>query len=104
MAAELIGYPVALKSADIALHKTDIGGVRLNIGSPDELKEAFRAIKGDCFLVQRMVEIGHEVFIGGKDDTEFGPVILLGWVEYLLRHLGMLCSGLHQSRIERQAI
>ena len=78
-AAELIGYPVAVKTADRSVvHKTDVGGVRLNIGSPDELEEAFRAIKGDCFLIQKMVEAGHEVFIGGKYDPGFGPVILFG--------------------------
>jgi len=78
-AAELIGYPVGVKIADSnVVHKTDVGGVRLNIGNPDELKEAFRAIKGDCFLIQKMVEAGHEIFIGGKYDPEFGPVILFG--------------------------
>lgn len=78
-AAGLIGYPVALKTADSnVVHKTEVGGVRLNIGNPDELKEALQGIKGDCFLVQKMVDTGHEVFIGGKHDPEFGPVILFG--------------------------
>jgi acyl-CoA synthetase (NDP forming) len=78
-AAELIGYPVALKTADSkVIHKTELGGVRLNIGDRHELKEALQGIPGDRFLVQRMVGAGHEVFIGGKDDPEFGPVILFG--------------------------
>jgi acyl-CoA synthetase (NDP forming) len=78
-AAELIGYPVALKIADSnVLHKTEVGGVRLHIGNPDELQEAFRAIRADCFLIQKMVEPGHEVFIGGKHDPAFGSVILFG--------------------------
>lgn len=78
-AAELIGYPVALKTADSSVvHKTELGGVRLNIGDHHELKEALQGIPGDCFLVQRMVGAGHEVFIGGKYDPEFGPVILFG--------------------------
>ncbi len=78
-AAGLIGYPVVLKTADSGVvHKTEVRGVRLNIGNPDELKEALQGIKGDCFLVQKMVEGGHEVFIGGKYDPEFGPVILFG--------------------------
>jgi len=78
-AAELIGYPVALKTADSSVvHKTELGGVRLNIGDYHELKEALEGIPGDRFLVQRMVGPGHEVFIGGKYDPEFGPVILFG--------------------------
>jgi len=78
-AAALIDYPVALKIADSdVVHKTDVGGVRLNIETPDELKRAFQDLKGDCFLIQKMVNMGHEVFIGGKHDPEFGPVILFG--------------------------
>jgi acyl-CoA synthetase (NDP forming) len=78
-AAELMGYPVALKTADSSVtHKTEIGGVRLNIGDTHELEEALNSIPGHRFLVQRMVGHGHEVFIGGKYDPEFGPVILFG--------------------------
>jgi len=78
-AAELIGYPVALKTADSSvIHKTELGGVRLNIGDSHELKEALQGIPGDRFLVQRMAGPGHEVFIGGKYDPEFGPVIIFG--------------------------
>jgi len=78
-AAGLIGYPVALKTADSdVVHKTEAGGVMLNIGNHDELNEALQGIKGDSFLVQKMVDDGHEVFIGGKHDPEFGPVILFG--------------------------
>jgi len=77
--AKIIGYPVALKTADSrVVHKTELGGVRLNIGDHHELKEAFQGIPGDRFLVQRMAGAGHEVFIGGKYDPEFGPVILFG--------------------------
>jgi acyl-CoA synthetase (NDP forming) len=78
-AAGLIGYPVALKTADTnVVHKTEVGGVRLNIGTPEELKGAVQDIGGDRFLIQKMVDTGNEVFIGGKRDTEFGPVILFG--------------------------
>jgi acyl-CoA synthetase (NDP forming) len=74
-----IGYPVALKTADPdEVHKTEVGGVRLNIGNPDELKDALQGITGGCFLVQKMADAGHEVFIGGKHDQEFGPAILFG--------------------------
>jgi acyl-CoA synthetase (NDP forming) len=78
-AAEAIGYPVVVKTADADItHKTEAGGVRLNIGNPDELRETFRTIKGNAFLVQKMCEADHEVFIGGKHDPEFGPVIFFG--------------------------
>ena len=78
-AGQLIGYPVALKIADHnVVHKTEVGGVRLNIGNSDELKKALRGITGGSFLIQKMVEAGHEVFIGGKHDPEFGPVIIFG--------------------------
>jgi acetate---CoA ligase (ADP-forming) len=78
-AAELIGYPVAVKTAEgNIIHKTDLGGVRLNIKNSSELSEALLNIGGNRFLVQRMTKAGHEVFIGGKYDQEFGPVILFG--------------------------
>jgi acyl-CoA synthetase (NDP forming) len=78
-AAELIGYPVALKTADSnVVHKTELGGVRLNIGDHHELKKALQGIEGHRFLVQKMVGAGHEVYIGAKYDPEFGPVILFG--------------------------
>lgn len=78
-AASAIGYPVALKTAEPdVVHKTEAGGVRLNIGTPDELKREFHTLKADRVLIQKMVDDGHEVFIGGKHDPEFGPVILFG--------------------------
>lgn len=77
--AERVGWPVALKvSSPPVLHKTDAGGVRLGLGSAGELAEAFRSMKGEEFLVQKMVPPGREVIIGGKRDPEFGPVVLFG--------------------------
>ncbi len=85
-----IGYPVALKlfSPDI-LHKSDVGGVVLNISSDQELAQnyyelRFRAkkffpealIKG--ILVQEMVKKGREVIIGVNKDPQFGPLIMFG--------------------------
>jgi len=89
MAAERIGYPVVLKTAspDI-IHKTEVGGVRLNIDTPDELKDAFHEIKRNSeleggvsdekLLVQKMVPGGQEIILGGKRDLEFGPVVMFG--------------------------
>jgi 3-hydroxypropionyl-CoA synthetase (ADP-forming) len=88
--AGAIGYPVALKmvSSDI-MHKTDVGGVELDVGSDDEVRRACRRIREsvasrapharvDGIRVEEMVSRGIEVIIGLKDDAQFGPVIMFG--------------------------
>lgn len=89
-AAEEMGYPVVLKvaSPDI-LHKTDVGGVRLNLRSPADVRDAFdlivyrasRYVPGariwGC-LVQKMVPPGREVLIGMSRDPQFGPLVAFG--------------------------
>jgi len=77
--------PVTLKviSPEIS-HKSDVGGVILNIGHPSEAEEAFEKIKklsrGDLsdVLIQKMVLDGKEVILGAKRDPSFGPVLLFG--------------------------
>ncbi len=91
-AAEGLGGPVALKilSPDIA-HKSDIGGVRLNLRgaaavrtAAEEMLETIRAAEPDAriegFSVQRMARIAdaHELIVGIADDIVFGPVLLFG--------------------------
>ncbi|NNG03441.1 MAG: GNAT family N-acetyltransferase, partial [Inquilinus sp.] len=91
-AAAAIGGPVALKilSPDIT-HKTDIGGVRLDLKSPDavrraagEMLETVRHLRPDAaiegFTVQQMAETdkAHELIAGIADDPVFGPVLLIG--------------------------
>ncbi len=89
--ASQTGYPVALKilSPEIS-HKTDVGGVRLDINSETELRGAFEDImkqvkehKPDAHIqgvtVQQMVKKkGIEIILGAKTDSLFGPVILFG--------------------------
>ena len=88
--ASEIGFPVALKivSSDI-LHKTDVGGVALNVESPDAVRQTFERIvtsvreahpQADIqgVEVQEMVTGGAEVIIGLLDDQQFGPVIMFG--------------------------
>lgn len=87
--AKEIGYPVALKiqSPDIT-HKTDVGGVALNISSGDEVRRICSYMfstaktgqdkKIEGILVQEMLEPGHEIIIGMKRDRVFGPVIMFG--------------------------
>lgn len=91
-AAQEIGYPVALKilSPDIS-HKSDVGGVALDVGSADELRtEAalmlarVQRLQPDArsagFTVQAMVRRprAHELIVGVATDASFGPVILFG--------------------------
>ena len=90
--AEEIGFPIALKilSPDIS-HKSDVGGVALNLESPGELRTAAEAMLKRCsglrpgaklagFTVQQMVRRGnaHELIAGVATDPVFGPVILFG--------------------------
>lgn len=88
--AKVIGYPVVLKilSEDI-MHKTDIGGVVLNVCNDIEVKVAYKkimgktksyqsAVKSNRILVQKMLPKGLEVIIGVKNDPQFGPVVMLG--------------------------
>lgn len=90
-AANAIGYPVAIKivSPDI-LHKTDFGGVRINISDDAKLKEAFAGIlesvknkKPDAevwgMMIQKMApEGGLETILGMKRDPHFGPLLMFG--------------------------
>jgi acetate---CoA ligase (ADP-forming) subunit beta len=85
-----IGLPLALKivSPQI-LHKTDVGGVVLNINSEDSLRGAYeqmiakiRRNKPDAklvgVLVQKMMPQSTEVIIGGIRDSQFGPAVMFG--------------------------
>ncbi len=88
--AKTIGFPVVAKvvSADI-LHKSDIGGVVLNINSPAEVKTAFNAITArvrklktrptiEGILIAQQVKADLELVVGASLDAEMGPVVLFG--------------------------
>ncbi|MGS5085042.1 bifunctional acetate--CoA ligase family protein/GNAT family N-acetyltransferase [Hydrogenophaga sp. A37] len=91
-AADALGYPVVVKILSHAIsHKSDVGGVRLNIGNASELREVctsmlarVRELRPDAdvqgFTVQPMVRLkhAHELIIGASVDGIFGPVILFG--------------------------
>jgi acyl-CoA synthetase (NDP forming) len=78
-----IRFPVALKvcSPNI-LHKTDVGGVRLNIQNIQELKNAFKEFRKkfptDNLLVDQMEEKGAEIIVGLVQDPTFGLSIMCG--------------------------
>ena len=90
-AAEALGYPVAMKAQAAALgHKSDAGGVILNLKSADEVREAFTqmfqnvanydaSIALDGVLVEKMGTMGVEMIVGAKNDPEWGPVVLAGF-------------------------
>ena len=88
--ARSIGYPVVMKiaSPDI-LHKSDIGGVRVNVRDDDQVRDTFDILvyRAQRFmpdaqiwgvLVQEMVSKGHEVIIGVNRDPQFGPLLMFG--------------------------
>jgi len=81
-------FPVVVKvmSPDI-LHKSDAGGVRINLRTPEEVIEAVRAMmrqpmiaaaRIDGFLVEEMAPPGQEMVIGGLRDPQFGPLVMVG--------------------------
>lgn len=85
-----IGYPVVFKivSPDI-IHKSDVGGVIINIKSDEEAKNAYKKIMENVkkhnpnarivgILVQEMAPAGLEVIIGGIKDPQFGHAIMFG--------------------------
>lgn len=86
-AADLLGLPVALKvlAADLT-HKSDAGGVVLNLARPDEVEEAAGQMLARwnrqgipaALMVQRMAGPGVEVILGGRQDRTFGPVVIFG--------------------------
>jgi len=90
MHAEEIGYPVVMKvvSPDI-MHKTDIGGVELNLTNPEMVRIAFEEIMRKSWKAQplakiygitvdKMVPRGREMIIGMSRDPQFGPMIMFG--------------------------
>ncbi len=96
IANELL-YPVVFKAQSAQLaHKTDAGGVVLNIKSDDELRVAFNkmmtniestGIKLDGILIEGMANLGAEIVIGARRDEQWGVVVLVGlggiWIEVL---------------------
>jgi len=88
--ADGLGYPVVLKIVSPQItHKSDVGGVALNLNSTAEVREAYDRIVAsakqhepsatiDGAAVQRMERQGIEVIIGMTKDPQFGPVLMFG--------------------------
>jgi acyl-CoA synthetase (NDP forming) len=80
MAAGELGFPVAAKAVGIA-HKTEAGGVRLNLGNGDEVSAAVAEMShlSDSFLIEKMIEgVVAELIVGVVRDDQFGPYLLVG--------------------------
>jgi acetyltransferase len=89
--AEELGFPVVVKLLSQTItHKTEVGGVKLNLTSVDSVRAAFREVRAavhqngspDDFqgvTVQPMVRLdGYELILGSSVDSQFGPVLLFG--------------------------
>ena len=90
LAASRLGYPVVLKiESPQILHKSDIGGVKLNVTSEEEVRRSFYELIGRARIfypsatvvgvnVQKMVPQGREMIVGMTRDVTFGPMIMFG--------------------------
>jgi acyl-CoA synthetase (NDP forming) len=89
-AAKELGFPVAMKviSREIS-HKSDVGGVQLNLRSEAgvadayqdmnrRIRQAYPKARVEGVLIQPMVTGGRELIVGGRQDEQFGPVVLVG--------------------------
>lgn len=88
--ADEVGYPVVIKIvAESILHKSDAGGIRLNIQNAEKLRIDYDelishiemnnpGVKINGVMVEKMAEKGQEVIVGMRRDATFGPMILFG--------------------------
>lgn len=104
--AEKMGFPVVLKvvSADIP-HKSDVGGIALNIQDEAGVKEAYNRVttlplekvpeaKIEGALLQKMLPEGQEVIVGAVRDPQFGPLLMFGSGGVEVEALGDVAFGL----------
>jgi acetyltransferase len=89
--AARLGFPVVLKlHSETITHKTDVGGVQLNLRTASAVRQAYKTIEASCakkagkqhfqgVTVQPMIKLdGYEIIIGSSIDPQFGPVLLFG--------------------------
>jgi acetyltransferase len=88
--AERVTYPVAMKvvSAQV-VHKSDVGGVQLNLATPDQVRDAYELMmlrvqrrlpnaEIEGVYIERMSKPGREVILGMHRDPQFGPMLMFG--------------------------
>jgi len=113
--AETLGFPVALKILSPSIiHKSDVGGIRLNLSSREEVERAYgemlEAVRTSVteadiqgVLVQKMAGEGLEVIVGMSRDPQFGPVLVFGLgglLVEILRDVSMRLIPLNPSDAE----
>ncbi len=89
--SKTMGFPVVMKiSGPQILHKTDVGGVKLNLRTEEEVREAYtqmiQSVRGRLgaeieiwgVLMQKMLEPGKEIILGMTRDPKFGPLLMFG--------------------------
>lgn len=95
--AQAVGFPVAVKLASHTIvHKTEVGGVILNLTSATEVERAFEEMRSrfdslEGVLVQPMMKDGTEVLVGMTLDPLFGPLIAFGLGGIHVEVLGDVC-------------
>ena len=100
-AAAEIGGPVVLKVISTsALHKSDVGGVVLDVSGDDAVREAYRRVTAavddpEGVLVQTFVPDGHEVLIGSTEDPTFGSLVVFGLGGVMVELLGDVAFRIH---------
>jgi hypothetical protein len=84
-ASSVLTFPVVAKADGPDLvHKSDVGGVRLNLATPDALRQAVHDMERTIgermhgVVVQTQAEHGREVIVGATRDPRFGPLVLVG--------------------------
>ncbi len=118
--AEELGYPVVLKIASPKItHKSDVGGVKVGLGSPGEVREGFLEILENVqralpnvpvngVEVQKMMPGGTEFIVGVSRDLQFGPLVMFGlggiWVNLLKDVSFRLAKGLTPEEIEKMIL
>jgi len=115
-AAEAIGFPVVMKAQAPALgHKSDAGGVILNLKSAEEVREAFTrihanvgaydaSIRLDGVLIEKMGRMGVEMIVGAKNDPQWGPVVLAGFggvTAEILKDVKLFTPDLDEAAVHR---
>ncbi len=115
-AAEELGFPVVMKAQAAALgHKSDAGGVILNLKTADDVRDAFTrmyrnvaqydaGIALDGVLVEAMGRMGTEMIVGAKNDPEWGPVVLAGFggvTAEILKDVKLFTPDMDQAMVHR---
>jgi acyl-CoA synthetase (NDP forming) len=99
-AADLPGTAVLKVVSDEAVHKSDVGGIALDVSGTAAVSAAYREVtsavgEADGVLVQEFVEGGHEILIGMVEDPTFGPLVAFGLGGVFVELIGDVAFRVH---------